>query len=168
MTCATTFAMPFDYAVHDAGWARFVWLAGADPVAWDASCIHDSLRDLALLGLHLKGGASAAHAAFFCEPGEHWLHLQAAPDSSGDLLHYQLRAYENHPSLGDDSARFALLQQGTVRRSRMVDAVCRLLDALYLQPGPAAYEAMQRLPFPAHEHRLLCSGHRHSPVYRKH
>lgn len=156
----------FDYVVHDAGWAAFTWRAGPEPVVWDASCLHHSLQDLADLALHLQAGASQAHAAFWQKPGECWLHLQAAPADPG-LLHYQLRAYASHPGWGADPERHQLLQHSSVRRSGVIDTVCRLLDARYRSPGPAAYQAMQRLPFPARQHLQLCGHKRPSPVYGK-
>lgn len=43
----------FDFAVQGAGWTRFTWLVGVEPITWDASYLHDSLQDLAHLALHL-------------------------------------------------------------------------------------------------------------------
>ena len=55
------------YDLHDAGWAEVSFRAASERLGFAVSYLHDSLGDLARMGLTLKMGAEHAEAVFMVE-----------------------------------------------------------------------------------------------------
>lgn len=58
------------YELHDAGWAEMSFRTERQRLEFAVSYLHDSLSDLARMGLALQKGSAHAEAVFMDEPGE--------------------------------------------------------------------------------------------------
>jgi hypothetical protein len=127
------------YVLNGTGWATLSFRADAGPVAFAVSYLHDSLGDLARMGLDLAKGAKTASAVFMDEPGE--VHLVVTGDA--DAMAFELRRYRDWASWGitamDD---YELLDQGVVQRVALVRNIHAILERMYVEVGPQKYREL--------------------------
>ena len=96
------------YALSGAGWATFSFRVDAEPMAFAVSYLHDSLGDLARMGVDLVKGTQSTTAVFMDEPGE--VQLVVTGDK-GDLS-FELRSYADWASWGMTAAGMMALKVG--------------------------------------------------------
>lgn len=84
------------YVLSGTGWATLSIRADAGLIAVAVSYLHDSLGDLARMGLDLAKGAKSAAAVFMDEPGE--VHVVVTGDD--DEMAFELRRYRDWASWG--------------------------------------------------------------------
>ncbi|HEX7866415.1 MAG TPA: hypothetical protein VF555_15780 [Variovorax sp.] len=127
------------YKLYDAGWAEMSFRAEPQRLCFAVSYLHDSLGDLARMGLALRKGAAQAEAVFMDEPGEAILVVTGATD----VLQYELRQYRDWASWGivavDDHE---VVARGEIRRAGLVGNIHAILHRIHAEVGPERYREM--------------------------
>lgn len=127
------------YVLSGTGWATFSFRAGAGPMAFAVSYLHDSLDDLARMGVDLVKGARSATAVFMDEPGE----VQLMVTGDKDDLGFELRSYADWASWGMTAvADYKVLASGRIRRVELVRNILTILERIYVELGPAKYREL--------------------------
>lgn len=127
------------YQVDEAGWADLRVSAQPQPLDFSVSFLHDSLGDLAHMGLALQNGATKAKAVFMCEPGEVMLVVTGAKN----VLQYELREYSDWASWGlvamDDHM---VVARGEIQRHELVRNIHEILQRIDVEVGAKQYREM--------------------------
>ena len=141
------------YVLSGAGWATFSFRADAEPMTFAVSYLHDSLGDLARMGVDLVKGAQSTTAVFMDEPGEV---LLVVTGDKGDLG-FELRSYADWASWGMTAAQnYVVLASGRIRRVELVRNIHAILERIYMDLGPAKYrELWVRHDFPLRAYEQL-------------
>lgn len=127
------------YVLDGAGWATFSFRADAGPMAFAVSYLHDSLDDLARMGVDLANGAPGAAAVFMDEPGE----VQFVVTGGQDELNFELRSYTDWASWGMTAADdYRLLASGSLPRVELVRNIHAILERIYVELGPVKYREL--------------------------
>lgn len=127
------------YVLSGAGWATFSFRADAETMTFAVSYLHDSLGDLARMGVDLVKGAQSTTAIFMDEPGE--VQLVVTGDK-GDLG-FELRSYADWASWGMTAAEdYMVLASGRIQRVELVRNIHTLLERIYVDLGPAKYREL--------------------------
>lgn len=140
-----------DYQVNKAGWATLTVraTADADAAAFGVSYLHDSLADLAQMGLALNNGQSSVSAVFMQEPGE----VHFVVDGPGDVLRYEVRSFSDWASWNmADPSSYEVLLKGEVARIALVDNIRQLLVRIHDELGPIRYREL----WIEHEFPMAC------------
>jgi hypothetical protein len=128
-----------DYVLSGAGWATFSFRVDAEPMAFAVSYLHDSLGDLARMGVDLVKGAQSATAVFMDEPGE----VQLMVTGDKDDLSFELRSYADWASWGMTATEdYKALASGRIRRVELVRNIHTILERIYVELGPAKYREL--------------------------
>ena len=130
-----------DYHVNKAGWATLeVWGVSDEKAStYGVSYLHDSLADLARMGLLLNAGEEHATAVFMEEPGE----VQLVVQGSGDLVRFELRGFSDWASWNmADASSYEVHIQGDVSRAELVENIHRVLARIYTEVGPVRYREL--------------------------
>ncbi|MGJ7528192.1 hypothetical protein [Variovorax sp. GB1P17] len=149
------------YVLSGTGWATLSFRADAGPMDFAVSYLHDSLGDLARMGLDLVKGASHATAIFMDEPGE--VHLMVTGDKED--LAFELRRYRDWASWGitamDD---YEVLDHGTIRRVELVRNIHAILGRIHVDVGLAKYrELWVEHDFPLRAYEGLIAAFKKQP-----
>ena len=154
------------YVLSGTGWATLTFRADAGPVAFAVSYLHDSLGDLARMGLELAKGANTATAVFMDEPGE--VHLVVTGDA--DAMAFELRRYRDWASWGitalDD---YEMLEHGAIARVDLVRNIHAVLERLYVDVGIERYRELwveHDFPLRAYE-GLIAAFKKQTGVFQK-
>ena len=127
------------YDLHDAGWAEVSFRAASERLGFAVSYLHDSLGDLARMGLTLQKGAEHAEAVFMGEPGEVILLVSGA----GDVLQYELRQYRDWASWGVVGVHdHEVVARGEISRTELVRNIHAILQRIHDEVGPKRYREM--------------------------
>lgn len=149
-----------DYKVNGAGWATLEMRATGNGKVetYGVSYLHDSLADLARMGLALHTGQSLASAVFMEEPGE--VHLIA--QGSGNVLQLELRGFEDWASWNmADASAYRVLFHGEIARADLVSDIQQVLARIYTEVGPARYRELwieHEFPTPEYEQLTKALG----------
>lgn len=153
-----------DYQVNKAGWATLAVRAEADEkvAAFGVSYLHDSLGDLARMGLALNKGQSVASAVFMEEPGE--VHLVV--EGLSDALRFEVRWFDDWASWNmADPSSYKVLSQGEVGRAELVRNIQKVLARIHSEIGPARYlELWIEHEFPLAEYEQLSEAMGLGPI----
>jgi hypothetical protein len=149
------------YVLSGTGWATLSFRADAGPMAFAVSYLHDSLGDLARMGLDLVKGAQHASAVFMDEPGE--VHLVVTGEK--DELAFELRRYRDWASWGitamDD---YEVVDRGTLQRVDLVRNIHAILERIYVELGLAKYrELWVEHDFPLRTYEGLIAAFKKQP-----
>lgn len=127
------------YQLDGAGWAELRVLAQPQPLCFPVSYLHDSLGDLAQMGLALQKGTTQAEAVFMDEPGEVTLVVTGAKDA----LKYELREYSDWASWGivavDDHV---VVARGEILRRELVRNIHEILQRMDVEVGAKRYREL--------------------------
>ena len=127
------------YHLHDAGWAEMRLRAAPGRLGFAVSYLHDSLGDLARMGLALQKGAARAEAVFMDEPGEAILVVSGA----GNTLQYELRQYRDWASWGIVALEdHEVVARGEIGRAGLVGNIHAILRRIHDDVGPQRYREM--------------------------
>lgn len=127
------------YQLHNAGWAELSFRAEPQTLSFAVSYLHDSLGDLASMGLALQKNATRAEAVFMGEPGEMILVVTGTKES----LQYEMREYRDWSSWGivavDDHE---VVARGEIGRAELVRNIHAVLQHLHIEVGPKRYREL--------------------------
>ena len=127
------------YVLSGTGWATLSIRADAGLIAVAVSYLHDSLGDLARMGLDLAKGAKSAAAVFMDEPGE--VHVVVTGDD--DDMAFELRRYRDWASWGitamDD---YEVLDHGGIDRIDLIRNIHSILERIYVDMGLDKYREL--------------------------
>jgi hypothetical protein len=127
------------YVLSGTGWATFSFHAEAGPMAFAVSYLHDSLGDLARMGVELVKGAQSATAIFMDEPGE----VQLMVTGDKDDLSFELRTYSDWASWEMTAIdNYKLLDRGVIRRVDLVRNIHAILERIYVDLGLTKYREL--------------------------
>ena len=149
------------YVLSGTGWATLSFRADAGPLAFAVSYLHDSLGDLARMGLEMAKGANCATAVFMDEPGE----VLFVVTGDEDDLSFELRRYRDWASWGliatDD---YEVVDRGTIRRVDLVRNIHVVLERMYVDLGLEKYrERWVQHDFPLRAYEGLIAEFRKRP-----
>ncbi|WP_309045550.1 hypothetical protein [Marinobacter sediminicola] len=146
-------SLSISYIVEDAGWAKIAISDGDGEIAYDVSCLHDSLRDLAELAIDISSGAGAAKATFMNEPGE----LQLVLARYGKKIAFEARWFKDWESWGISSpSDYDVLLKGETTVECIVEQVTAVLTRIHERIGPSKYkETWVEHEFPVEQYRKL-------------
>jgi hypothetical protein len=149
------------YMLSGTGWATLSFRAAAGPMAFAVSYLHDSLGDLARMGLELVNGANSATAVFMDEPGE--IHLVVTGDA--DAMAFELRRYRDWASWGNTAEDdYELVDQGTVPRVELARNIHAILRRIYMDVGLEKYrELWVEHDFPLRTYEGLIAAFKEGP-----
>ncbi|MFM9925380.1 hypothetical protein VLK31_20490 [Variovorax sp. H27-G14] len=157
------------YVVSGAGWAKLSFRADADaePMVFAVSYLHDSLGDLARMGVELVKGAQSATAVFMDEPGEVQLVVNGRKGNKDDKddLSFELRGYPDWASWDMTSAdNYKVLASGVVRRADLVRNIHAILERIYVDLGLVRYrELWVEHDFPLRAYEVLVAAFKKRP-----
>ncbi|MGJ7565140.1 hypothetical protein ACSFBM_14890 [Variovorax sp. GB1R11] len=149
------------YVLSGTGWATFSFRDDAETMAFAVSYLHDSLGDLARMGVELVKGAQSATAVFMDEPGE----VQLVVTGDKDDLSFELRSYHDWASWEMTAAdNYKVLASGFVRRVDLVRNIHAILERIYVECGPETYrERWVEHDFPLRAYEVLIAAFKKRP-----
>ncbi|OAM26053.1 hypothetical protein A7P95_10080 [Eikenella longinqua] len=139
------------YELHDAGWASVSVAYNGQSFKQAVSYLHDSLGDLAALGVALQNGGRITEqkVLFLDEPGELAL-LAYAEEGSPDAELLLLHSADWFFSFGFTARGQETLWRGRVPRHELAGKIHRILHHLYCHIGEAEYlRRWGEHPFPS-------------------
>lgn len=126
-----------DYRLENHGWATATVSNGEIQKCFDASYLHDTLRNLATSALTI-GEVSSTSVIFMQEPGEIQLILEL---SNKNELEFELRSFKDWASWNFVSdEEFEVLLNGKTSITQYIQEVRELLKNIYEKTGLEQYK----------------------------